>query len=299
MTRKTTHLIAAGLALVLSTAAGLASAATSTFTATYSGANGSATCGTSYNISGVEPSDSAKHPVFLYMTGTTETYNNGHAMAAVNAMAAKGFVAAAVQYNSGSFGSCTVIGQKAACIFKPGSTSSAVSKLCARARADCSKGIVVSGFSQGSVIATLAKNTDDRVRAAYGMGTYNNYYSLNDVSSCMTAGTFALPTSNLRIANGESDYYANTNAATVRSRSEIVTGKSCGSSAYECLNSDGSGWMMIKGSQVSDGSADHCYQRLLGDCIGSANSIDSVWKTGSGKWALTANLNWLAQFATP
>jgi hypothetical protein len=287
-------LAALGIAL-LGTAAW---SATTTFTASYSGANGSATCGTTYRISGVEPSDTAKRPVFLYMVGTTETYNNAQAMAAVNAMAAKGFVAAAIQYNSGSFGTCTDIGQKAACIFKPASTTSAVSQLCSRARADCSKGVVVAGFSQGSVIATLAKNTEPRVRAAYGMGTHNAY-SVYDLSACMKAGKFTLPTSNLRIANGETDTFGGGIASAVRTSSQNVTGTSCGAGAYQCLATNGSGWIMIRGSQVSDLSADHCYQRSVGDCIGSENSLDAKWKTGTDNWALPANLNWLAGFATP
>ncbi|MBI5256994.1 MAG: hypothetical protein HY855_10885 [Burkholderiales bacterium] len=272
--------------------------ATTSFSSSYSGSGSTSLCSTTYSIKGVEPADSAKHPVFLYMVGTTESYDNAQAMAAVNEMAAKGFVAAAVEYNSALFGSCSAIGAKAACIFKPSSTASAVSKLCSRARADCSKGIVVAGFSQGSVIATLAKNTDSRVRAAYGMGTHN-LYTTYVMSSCMNAGKYTLPASNLRIVNGESDIFPGGTASTVRSSSQSVTGKSCGSGAYQCLNTNGSGWIMVKGSQVSDLSADHCYQRASGGCVGLESLVDSKWKSGTENWSLPANLNWLAGFATP
>ena len=54
---------------------------------------------TTYSIKGTEPA-SGKHPVFIYTVGTTEDWDNGQAMAAVAEMAAKGFVAAAVQYDS-------------------------------------------------------------------------------------------------------------------------------------------------------------------------------------------------------
>lgn len=268
-----------------------------TFTATYSGSGGTSTCGTSYKIRGNEPSDGAKHPVFLYMVGTTETYDNGIAMAAVNAMAAKGYVAATIEYNSGSFGTCSQIGQKAACIFKPTSTSSAVSKLCSRASADCSKGIVVAGFSQGSVMATLAKNTDSRVRAAYGMGTHTTY-STYDLSTCMKAGRYTLPAANLRIVNGETDVFPGGTATLTRNSSQNVTGKTC-AGAYSCLNANGSGWLMVRGTQVGDLSADHCYQRAVGDCLGSADVLDNGWANGSDPWQLKANLNWLAGFGTP
>ena len=268
-----------------------------TFTDTYSGSGGTSSCLTSYKLRGNEPS-SGKHPVFLYMVGTTETYDNAQAMAAVNEMAAKGFVAAAVEYNSGTFGTCSQIGQKAACIFKPSSSASAVSKLCARATADCSKGVVVAGFSQGSVIATTAKNYDSRVRAAYGMGAHTTY-SVYSLSSCMTAGTYTLPTSNLRIVNGETDTFPGGTPATVRASSQNVTGKNCGSSAYNCQNSNGSGWIMVRGSQVGDLSADHCYQRASGDCLGLQDVLDNGWRNGSDPWELKANLTWLAGFATP
>jgi len=52
------------------------------FTTTYKG--GSGTCGTTYNIQGKEPSSTLKYPVFIYLVGTSETYNNGSALAAVD-----------------------------------------------------------------------------------------------------------------------------------------------------------------------------------------------------------------------
>jgi hypothetical protein len=261
------------------------------FTATYSAGL------TTYNIKGTEPSDSAKHPVFIYTVGTTETWNNAQAMAAVAEMSAKGFVAAAVQYDSSLFGTCSQILSKAKYIYNSASSSSAVSKLCARAKADCSKGVVVAGFSQGSVIAVNAKNYDSRVRAAYGMGTHN-LYSVYSLTSCMNNGGHTLSTNNLRIANGENDVFPGGNPSSTRSSSQSVTGLSCGSSAYECLRSNGSGWIMIRGSSLNDGSGDHCYQRV-GDCTGSENTLDSGWRSGSANWGLKANLAWLAGFATP
>ena len=262
------------------------------FTASYSAGL------SSYSIKGSEPSDGAKHPVFIYTVGTTETWNNAQAMAAVAEMAAKGFVAAAVQYDSGLFGTCSQILSKAKYIYNSGSTSSAVAKLCARASADCSKGIVAAGFSQGSVIAINSKNYDARVRAAYGMGAHN-LYTTYALGSCMNNGGHTLASSNIRIVNGENDIFPGGTASTVRSSSQSVTGKSCGLTAYSCLNTNGSGWIMIKNSQVSDLGADHCYQRALGGCVSSENTLDSGWRNGADPWGLKANLSWLAGFATP
>jgi hypothetical protein len=282
------HLIrtAALAAALLSTATAWAGDFTSSYSAGYS----------TYSIKGTEPA-SGTHPVFIYTVGTTESYDNGQAMAAVAEMAAKGFVAVAVQYDSGSFGTCSQILAKAKYIYNSASTTSAVSKVCARASADCSKGVVVAGFSQGSVIAVNAKNYDARVRAAYGMGTHNKY-SFYSLTSCMNNGGHTLASTNLRIVNGDNDSFAGGTASSVRSTSQAVTGKSCGTGAYECLNTNGSGWIMLRGSQVGDGSADHCYQRALGGCTGSQNTLDSAWRNGTGNWGLKANLTWLNGFVT-
>jgi len=121
------------------------------FTATYKG--GSSSCGTTYSIQGKEPSTPGSYPVFIYLVGTSETYNNAQATAAVDYMSSHGYVAATVQYASATFGDCTALTARSKCIFDATSASSAVAALCARADAACSKGIVVAGFSQSTAWA--------------------------------------------------------------------------------------------------------------------------------------------------
>jgi hypothetical protein len=100
-------------------------AATASFTGTYTGQGSNATtCNTSFNINGQEPTDGNRHPVFLYIVGTTETSTDASASAAVTGMANRGFVAATIQYDSGSFGNCSQIGGKAQCIFNSNSNPS-------------------------------------------------------------------------------------------------------------------------------------------------------------------------------
>ncbi len=289
--------------VVLSTAAW---SATATFTGTYKGASTSGgSCGTNYNISGVEPT-TGTHPVFVYMVGTTETYNNASAMAAVNAMAAKGHVSAAIAYASGSFGSCSQIKDKTSCAFDPNSTTSAIKQLCSRATADCSKGIVVAGFSQGSVIAIQAKNYDARVQAAWGMGVSDHYTTTYNLSSCNDNGNHTLPSDRLRATDGQGDAFAGTASGfgtgtqpVTQNSLTAVTGLTCAAGSYSCLRSNGSGWAMARSSQVNDLSADHCYMRATGDCLGSESLLDSGWKTGTSAWAMGPSLNWLAGFTTP
>ena len=149
------------------------------FTANYTGQGSNAsTCNTTFNISGQEPTATGTYPVFVYMVGTSESFTNGSAIAAVSGMANRRYVAATVQYANGQFGNCTQISGRARCVFNPSSAASAITRLCSRAKADCSKGIVVGGFSQGSIMADLARNFDTRVQAAWGMGDGVNYAGL-------------------------------------------------------------------------------------------------------------------------
>jgi hypothetical protein len=268
---------------------------TTAFTATYTGqGNGATTCNTAFNISGQEPSVAGTFPVFVYVIGTSETFTNASATAAVAGMASRGFVAATVAYNSGTFSGCSTIAGKAHCIFDAGSSTSAISRLCSRAKADCSKGVVVAGFSQGAVIATLAKNFDARVEAAWGIGD-GVRYSIFNLTSCMGNGNRALPSSRLRAVDGEKDQFIGPNAANVRSQFLTLTGLACGTS-FNCLQSNGSGWYIVQNAQVGDGSADHCHMRRTGDCLGSQNSLDQGWQTGNDPWELNANLDWLTTF---
>jgi hypothetical protein len=232
--------------------------------------------------------------VFLYTVGTTETSTNASATAAVQGMANLGYVAATIQYDSGEFGGCTQIGGKAQCIFDPNSTSSAVEVLCARAKADCSKGIVVGGFSQGAVIATLAQNTDSRVQAAWGMGDGVMYAGAN-LSSCMANGNRTLPSDRLRAVNGMMDEFTGNTEANQQTNMQSLTAFDCASGATSCLQSNGSGWIIVQDDQTEAGDADHCYMRD-GGCAASENSLDSGWESGTENWELEANLQWLTQF---
>jgi hypothetical protein len=232
------------------------------------------------------------------MVGTNETYNNnGASAAAVSRMAGRGFVAASIQYDSGEFGTCSQISGKAKCIFNPASAVSAVNKLCSRAKADCSKGIVVGGFSQGAVMATLAKNFDARVQAAWGMGD-GVVYSTFNLNSCMANGNRTLASDHLRAVDGQADQFLGPLESQVRSQLQTLTGFNCGTSATSCLQSNGSGWIIVLNGQVQSGNADHCYMRSNG-CLSSQTTNDPGWLNGSDPWELNANLAWLTTFVQP
>jgi hypothetical protein len=276
---------------------GAAWAQTTTFTSSYTGqGSGSTTCNKSFSIDGVKPSAAGSYPVFLYFVGTTETFNNASATAAIDGMAALGFVAATVQYDSGEFGSCTQIAGKSSCAFNPNSTTSAYSKVCAVASADCAKGVVVGGFSQGAVIGTLAKNFNSNVQAVWGMGDGVMYSTFN-LTSCMANGNRTLNSDQLRAVNGVNDQFTGNTEAKQQTNMQSLTGDTCATGSTSCLQSNGSGWIIVQTNQTTSGVADHCYMRN-GGCNASQNSLDSGWKSGTANWELEANLNWLNGFVT-
>ena len=282
------------IALIAGTAS-VAAVAQTAFTSTYKGGT-SSLCSTTYKISGAEPTTAGKYPVYIHTVGTGETYNGDLAMTQVNAMAAKGFVAATVEYSSGSFGSCSAISTKAKCIFNGAKTTSAIATLCARAKADCSKGVVTGGLSQGSVVSVLSRNFDSRIRASYGQGT-GNKYSIYNLTSCMNNGNHTQAADRIRLVNGEADVFVGPNASNVRTANQAITNLSCGTTALSCFRANGSGWYIVKAAEVSDGEADHCYM-LNGGCT-SPSGLDSGFKTGSAAWQMNANQNWLKSFVTP
>jgi len=297
---KTTLIIGLLLFTLFAALPGSSFSAADCFTMSYSGQGATGTCATSFEIRGREPSAPGTYPVFVYTVGTLESItNNGAADAAVAGMADRGFVAAAVAYNSLTFAGCGGISDKARCIYDPTRQTSAITRLCSRAKADCSKGIVVGGFSQGSVIATLARNFDSRVRAAWGMGEGVQYAFFN-LRSCMANGNRALTSDRLRAVNGQSDEFVSAGQNSGRNQARELTGFICGANDFSCLQANGSGWYIVRNAEINGGDAEHCYMRLsrnnVFQCLGSAGVVNDQWKNGAVPWSLNSNLDWLKSF---
>jgi hypothetical protein len=235
--------------------------------------------------------------VFVFLTGTTMTFDGSVDEDLITNMAGRGFVAAAVQYDNSSYpSSCGVMTTKASCIYNTSSSSSAISKLCSRATADCvNKGIYVSGFSQGANISSLAANYGAHMKAAYLIGNGDNA-SFYNLSGCLDKSHLSFASSQLREVNGESDQYFGNNQSGVQKQLQNVTGVTCASGTYNCLQSDGSGWYIVANSQVSDGTADHCYYyNQANSTCSSWSGFDTNWDTGTtSPWEKSPDLNWLA-----
>jgi hypothetical protein len=295
MKTMTRNILKAGLALALTAAASFASAQTS-FTMTYKGGSTS-TCGTTYNITGKEPSASGKYPVFVYIGGTGENYTSAWGGASLTEAVNNGFIAASVEYDNGSFGTCTTISQRAKCIFNSANANSAIAKLCSRAKADCSKGVVTGGLSQGSVISVLSRDYDSRVRASFGQGNGTTYTAAYNLASCMDNGKHVQSGDRLRIINGERDMFVGGTEAVARSQAQRVTGlTTC--STQSCFRANGSGWYIVKDYEVLDLYADHCFMGYGGTAIAQCAGlpVDGNYQNGNNQWGVKASVAFLKGF---
>ncbi len=140
------------------------------------------------------------------------------------------------------------------------------------------------------------------MRASPGQGSGTTYTTAYDLSSCMAAGKHTQANDRVRIVNGELDMFVGGSEAVARSQSEIVTGLKCTTSSKSCFRSNGSGWYVVKNSEVVDLYADHCFMGYGGvDAVSQCSGIyvDSNYQNGSGAWGVKASVDWMKTFVTP
>ena len=204
-----------------------------------------------------EPDGAGPYPVFIYTAGTTEPHDSVEATAIIEEAAHQGFVAASVEYQSGTLPQACGSEHgwyKARCVYSTThNVQSAVGMLCARSKAaGCSHGIVAAGFSQGGNIAALARNFDTRVRGAWTMGFADRHWT-GEHQPCLDYGTGPLGTSEVRLL-------ANERLRIVRGGDEGIntawlnqtTGRSCGAGTTDCFAGEsGSGWYLAGSSELN------------------------------------------------
>lgn len=247
------------------------------------------TCGTSHGLYGYEPASPGKYPVLIFLPGTWANYKSSGVDQILQEAARMGFVAVSVDYATGIADPvCPVSNEyKGQCIFNPGSTQSAVSKVCSRAKADCTnQGIAVAGHSQGAAIGYSANNHDPRVKAVWAIdyGADSSSWGWNFCSADPSLGSGrTISSSNIRLIFGAAD------SLTPVSSANAVFNKSC--TGGNCLNPDGSGWYQVQSNEVSTGSDDgHCIFSLYG----CTDTLDPNFAPPSKTpWSLDTNLEWL------
>jgi len=236
-------------------------------------------------------------PLFVWTTGTYESYKDAMATTFITQMTARGFVAASVQYpNKNTMQqACPFYQKRAESVYDYTRSDSALGVLCSLQGVDCRKGIVLSGVSQGGALALLGNNYAPDVKAVYVMSIadYNSGAGLGISLPCLSDASTVLPANRLTIVNGESDDFFNAQA-----NIEDTSGFSCPARSFQCWSPDGSGagWYIVQDFQTSDGEADHCYM-LKNGCRYSTPELN--WAPPSSyNWSLKPNLDWLATFGT-
>lgn len=253
-------------------------------------------CSTPESIRIFQPRASGRFPVFIYSVGTGALISSAEAEVAAKEMTKRGFISVVLDYESGAGFSCDKMQLKAKCAYGENLATSATAKVCALASADCARGIVVAGLSQGANLAILANNHDSHVRAAwlisFGGAAVGNAYT-----QCYLDSQTKLPANRLRVINGregQSQPLSNLNAS---------TGTLCLGINQSCFRQNGSGWYLVENNQVEDHHADHCYFVGAADdgseigCSVNANRADVGWlPPANAPWSLNTNLDWLAKF---
>jgi hypothetical protein len=237
------------------------------------------------------------YPLFLWTPGTFEPFTGTLGMQAINEMAARGFVAASIQYDNSNFSkNCDEHVAQASSIYDATRATSAVGVMCAIAGVNCGAGIVTMGISQGGAMAILAKNYAANVKATLALSisdTRRLGEGMLSFGACLDKPYTAIPANRLTIVNGISDTLVGGQSPLMR-----VAGLYCPERSYQCWNTSmsGAGWYIVRDSQVIDGVADHCYV-LKGGCL-LGRAIDDNWLTDVDDWEMKPNLDWLATFGT-
>jgi len=244
-------------------------------------------CDRRMKIVGSEPTEPGRYPLAIFLVGTSGIFDGaGIVDHVLPALAAQGFVAASIQYeNSTLFGAaqnCSLYQDNARCIVRNdadhtgGERRSAIAQLCGRERADCSKGVVVLGHSQGGMtavqmfrftpVAPPVGEPMPRLVAAAPMGVgvagYLAGIRVINLGDCMAADTLAVDPGRLLVVNGENDRYfsgPDADQAGGQRALEAVTGRSCPSSSTDCRGAGGDGWVLIQPSELTTGKAAHDY----------------------------------------
>ena len=238
------------------------------------------------------------YPVFIYVPGTYEQYEDLLAEGFVTSMLNNGFIAATVQYsNTNLTQACSIYKPRAQGIFDSTRSTSATNVLCSLPSANCSAGIATSGISMGGFLAVMAKNYDARVQAVYALSMSEYAENIGEPFPCVAKQNTAIPANRLMIVNGVSDPAFGDQQGLMS-----ASGFSCPNGTYQCWSPDGSGagWYLVQNWQVTSGVADHCYfidgnKSKIG-CVGMG---DPNWLPPAAEnWSFGPNMTWLSTMGT-
>lgn len=262
-------------------------------------------CTDTQKIYGARPATPGNYPVLLYIPGTFSDWGgNREGQEIVKRAASLGFIAMTLSYDTNETMNETGVQRQAFCMFDQNHPSDGITTACSVEGADCSKGVVVTGYSQGGAIATVANNYTQNVKAVWANGLSAYIYPREIVPADTMAapyGTRVLPNDKLVITMGQaSSLWGKKLLKEDLPSLKQLTGADCGE-AYDCIQPNGSGYYVVSNSEVQDGTADHAYwmqvnrwsKGALSFTLNPKSPDPGFLETSSTKWSLKTNLNWL------
>ncbi len=252
------------------------------------------------DLGGYEPDEPGTYPVFVWTAGTGCDWWETSGRYITEHMATRGFVAVSVDYNNVEYTyTCGEVNAKTASVFDSDEQDSAISVICAREKADCGKGIVTAGYSQGAHLANRAADHNEDVRATLPLGNGIAVDQWQDLTPCLGIENTAITSDRIRSIVGETDEHFGVSPdglgnghPGVREQQEITTGASCGDDAFDCIGEDGSGWYIVQAHETGWGYGGHGF--FLSKTI---PGFDPNFEEGTDPWCLGPSLDWLAGFA--
>ena len=285
-------------------------------------------CDQEKHFIGSEPAEPGRYPVAIFLVGTSGIYDGaGIRDGLLPAFARQGFVAASLEYeNATLFGAaqnCSLYRDNASCMIRndadyvAGERRSALAQLCGRPQADCSKGVVLLGHSQGGLTAVQAFGFTPmtppagepipQLVAVAPMGVGPRGYvagiAVIDLRACMTSTTMPVAPSKMLVVNGENDRYFNgpdADQAGGQIALETVTGRHCDAPSWDCRGPDGDGYVIIRPSELSHGRAAHDYMHDF-NSTPTAPFAEPNWSSpdNTAPWSVDATARWLKAQTTP
>eukprot|EP00928_Gymnodinium_smaydae_P005795 TRINITY_DN11996_c0_g2_i2.p1 TRINITY_DN11996_c0_g2~~TRINITY_DN11996_c0_g2_i2.p1 ORF type:complete len:502 (+),score=71.81 TRINITY_DN11996_c0_g2_i2:71-1507(+) len=279
------------------------------FSTTYVGAGDGVGLNVSWRIEGLRPTDKSDLPVYLWLTGWTNSFFADADMIFLLEMAKRGFVAAQVAYEHLGWTGDVCAPSDTMDRFAPTkhyasvsartkakSLVNALDKLCITKGAACSKGVAVHGFSMGTWMATLLPMYDNRVTALLLFG-YGIEKEPQDCLSDKSVSAF-IDKSRRRAVNGVNDQCFTKGHDMVAQLQSLSGYDDCHDHRH-CLQADGSGYVLVTPFDYVRGEdhsnvATHLFFR-------SGHTPESYlfpsFVEQSVAWTMKSNFDWLAKAA--
>eukprot|EP00928_Gymnodinium_smaydae_P060042 TRINITY_DN4359_c0_g2_i1.p1 TRINITY_DN4359_c0_g2~~TRINITY_DN4359_c0_g2_i1.p1 ORF type:complete len:640 (+),score=84.54 TRINITY_DN4359_c0_g2_i1:54-1973(+) len=279
------------------------------FSTTYVGAGHAVGLEVPWRIEGLKPKGQRGSPVYMWITGWTNSFFAHADMTLLLEMAKRGYFAAQVAYEHlGWTGDvCAPLNtmdrfaptkhyNSVSARTKAKSLVNAVDVLCATGGADCSRGVAVHGFSMGTWMATLLAMYDSRIRALLLFG-YGIEKEPQDCLSDASVSVF-VDKARRRVVNGIFDQCFTDGHDMVAQLNTLSGYFTCGEDR-DCLQADGSGYFLVTPFDYRKGEdhgnvATHLFFRS--GHTPSSHLFPSFVEQ-SDPWTLKGNLDWLAEAA--